>query len=345
MVGIPAIITAGDRRAAKGIYGQSKVYLEVAGLPLVARVALVLQRVPEVSEVWIVGDAARLEAVFSRQDIHAKLAKPLHIVPQFRNLYENAWETFKRTLPGAGPEGREPEGADLDWQTLILSADMPFATPQEISEFIRRGWETGCDYVVGAVTEESLRAFRPKQQGDMGIEVAYFNTRDGRLRQSNLHLARPARMGRRHLIEDMYEYRHQRRFWNMLALGWRVLAVTRGGFAVLFFYGLMHLAGLADRCGLRALADWIRTYVSLERTEKILARMLQTTFRFVTTEVGGCAIDVDDEHEYDVVRARFEEWSAAQAARAEQLYGPVPLPPVAGTGSSGNGVASEDGSA
>jgi GTP:adenosylcobinamide-phosphate guanylyltransferase len=333
-VGIPAIITAGDRRAAKSVCGQSKVYLEVGGLPLVARVALVLQRVPEVSEVWVVGDAERLRAVFSSHGLRSKLAKPLHIVPQFRNLYENAWETFKLTLPGAGPEGREPEGADLDWQVLMLSADLPFATPQEISEFIRRGWEMGCDYVAGAVTEASLRTFLPKQPGDFGIEVAYFNLSERRLRQSNLHLTRPARIGMRHLIEDMYEHRHQREFWHMLAIAWRILVVTRGGLAVAFFYALMHLAGLADRWGLRAVADWLRIPLSLQRTENIVGRLLQTSFSFVITEVGGCAIDVDNEQEYDAVVARFEEWSAAQAARAESLHGPAPLPPVAGAGSS-----------
>jgi GTP:adenosylcobinamide-phosphate guanylyltransferase len=334
-VGIPAIITAGDGRAAKSVYGQSKVYLEVGGLPLVARVARVLQRVPEVSEVWVVGDAERLEAVFSAQGLRSELTKPLHIVPQFRNLYENAWETFKLTLPGAGPEGREPEGADLDWQVLMLSADLPFATPQEISEFIRRGREMGCDYVAGAVTEASLRAFLPKHRGDVGIEVALFNLREERLRQSNLHLTRPARIGMRHLIEDMYEHRHQREFWNMLVIAWRIVILTRGGLVVAFFYSLMHLAGLADRWGLRAVADWLRLPVSLKRTEDIVGRLLQTSFRFALTEVGGCAIDVDNEPEYDAVVARFEEWSTAQAARAESLYGPAPLPPVVGAGSPG----------
>ena len=47
-MGIPAIVTAGDSRAAKAVYGQSKVYLEVAGLPLVAHVVRTLQDCPEV---------------------------------------------------------------------------------------------------------------------------------------------------------------------------------------------------------------------------------------------------------------------------------------------------------
>ena len=51
---IPAIVTAGDQRAAKAVYGESKVYLEMGGRPLVANVVSVLQQVPEVSAVWVV---------------------------------------------------------------------------------------------------------------------------------------------------------------------------------------------------------------------------------------------------------------------------------------------------
>ena len=36
--GVPAVVAAGDRRASKRIYGESKVYLEVGGRPLVAHV-------------------------------------------------------------------------------------------------------------------------------------------------------------------------------------------------------------------------------------------------------------------------------------------------------------------
>ena len=50
---------AGDRGAAKAVRGENKVFLEVGGLPLVAHVVLALQDVPEVSAVWVVGDAER----------------------------------------------------------------------------------------------------------------------------------------------------------------------------------------------------------------------------------------------------------------------------------------------
>ena len=39
------------------------------------------------------------------------------------------------------------------------------------------------------------------------------------------------------------------------------------------------------------------------------------------TEAGGAAIDIDNEHDYDVAKLRFAEWSKAQASRSEQVYG------------------------
>jgi 2-C-methyl-D-erythritol 4-phosphate cytidylyltransferase len=84
---VPAVVAAGDRRAAKAIHGESKPYLALAGRPLVAWVVDALQAVPEVSEVWVVGDAARLEKIFDDPAARATLRKPLHVMPQFRNLY------------------------------------------------------------------------------------------------------------------------------------------------------------------------------------------------------------------------------------------------------------------
>ena len=324
-MGLPAIITAGDRRAAKAVYGESKVFLEVAGEPLVARVVDVLQSVPEVTEVWVVGNAERLDVVFDSER-RARLTKPLHILEQYRNLFENCWETFRHALPDAGPDGRDPESeAELDFQVLYLSGDLPFATPQEISEFIRRSQQTGADYACGLVPQESLVDFLPVKEGGAGIEVAYFNMREGRLRQSNLHLARPARMGARELIEEMYEHRHQKKVWNMVTLGLELLFQRGGGAAVLYFYLLVHFGGLADRWGWKGVANWFRSISKLSNAEWCVGRLLQTQFRFVITELGGCALDVDTEEEYDSVNERFHEWTASQEARAKALYGTLSL--------------------
>ncbi len=328
---IPAIVTAGDGKASRAVYGDAKVYLDVAGRALVARTVSVLMRVPEVSEVWVVGNAERLEATLRGDaELCASLTKPVFVVPQYGSLYQNAWQTFRRLLKGAPPEGRDPAGdAELDQRVLYLSADLPFATPQELSIFIQRSIAAGCDYGLGLVTEESLAPFYPAR-GKPGIEMAYFNVADGRVRQSNLHLVRPARMGHRWYIEDMYEHRYQKEFFHAVALAYRILTYKGGGLSLVLYFVVMHLAGLADRARLRSLADSLRRFVSFSRLDRACSQLLDTRFRLIVTEVGGCGIDIDNEHDIDIARERFEEWSKQQAEHATQLHGQAALPGNAG---------------
>ena len=324
---IPAVVTAGDRGAAKAVYGESKGYLEIAGRPLVAHVVAMLQSVPEVSEIWIVGDAERLGSVLAAEPLRRALRKPLHVVPQQSNLYENAWGAYRRLLAGAGEAGRDPEPADLDTQALYISADLPFATPQEISAFVRQASQLDCSYALGLVTEASMADFRPAAPGEPGIQMATFNLREGRFRQSNLHLVKPARILNRHYIEEMYRNRFQRELGSILAMAWRLLRDERGGLGLLYYYFLMHCAGVVDRRGYRRLADLLRRFVPLARVEAGCSDLLRASFRFVVTQAGGAAIDIDNEHDYDVAKLRYAEWSKLQAGRAEQLYGAPTLGP------------------
>jgi GTP:adenosylcobinamide-phosphate guanylyltransferase len=319
---IPAVLAAGDQGAAKAIYGESKAYLELEGRPLVAHVASILQRVPELSEVWVIGDAGRLRRALDREDLRRELCKPLHVIAQHGNLYENAWQAYRRLLPGAGGDGREPVSReDLDQRVLYVSTDLPFATPEEISSFVRQGLALDCDYVLGLVTEESMQAFYPTA-GQPGIRMAYFNLREGRFRQNNLHLVRPARLGNRHYIEEMYRHRFQRQLGPILKLAWRLLSSERGGIAIVFYYALMHLAGLANRHGLRRLADFVRRFIPIARIERGCGDLLGTRFRFAVTEIGGCGVDIDNEHDFEVARERYSEWKKAQSERAQALWGP-----------------------
>jgi GTP:adenosylcobinamide-phosphate guanylyltransferase len=326
-MGIPAIVTAGDRGAARSVHGESKVFLRLAGRPLVVHTLLALQAVPEVSEIWVVGDAERLAAALAEPEVRARLRKPIHVLEQFRNLYENAWETYRRLLPGAGPAGRDPQEADLDRKVLYLSADLPFATPQEISQFIERAQALDCDYALGLVGEDALAEFLPPPGGGPGIRVATFDLREGRLRQSNLHLVAPARLRNRHYIQEMYEHRHQRELRQMLGVAWRLLRFEKGGLAVLWYFLLMHLAMQADVHGWRGLADRIRRLIPIARIERGVGDLLGTRFRFVVTDVGGCAMDIDLDEQLDAAEVRFEEWREQQARRAERLVGPLPLAP------------------
>jgi hypothetical protein len=328
-VQVPAVVAAGDRGAARAIHGESKAYLAVGELPLVAQAVLLLQRVPEVSEVFVVGDAPRLAKVLGEDAVLRELRKPLAIVPQFRNLYENAWETYRRLLPGAPAGGRDPLGADVDQKVLYASADLPFATAEEVAAFTRRADALDCDYALGLVTAESMEDFYPVG-GKPGIHMAYFVTADGRMRQSNLHLVRPAKLGNRHYVEEMYEHRYQKQLRPILGLAWRLLRSEGGGFAVMRAYARMHLTSVLERKGFPRLADRLARALPFSRIERVCGRLLRTDFRLVVTEAGGCGVDVDNEADFDVARARYAEWRAAQEAKARRLYGALALPERAG---------------
>jgi GTP:adenosylcobinamide-phosphate guanylyltransferase len=333
---VPAVVAAGDRGAAKAIHGESKAFLELEGRALVAHVVATLQRVPEVSEVWVVGDGARLEAAL-RPELDAELTKPLHILPQFDDLLANLWESYRRLLPGAGPEGRDPASPeDEQLSVLYLSGDLPFATPQEVSSFVQRARALPCDYALGLCSEEPMELFHADSPVAPGIHMASFNLREDRYRQNNLHLVRPALLANRSSIEDMYRNRHQKELSQILKLAWGLLRREGGGLAVIWYFALMHVAGLADRRGRRGIANAIRRWIPIARVERGCSALLGTRFRFCVTDVGGCALDLDTEEDFDIAKLRFREWRESQEQRAEALHGPLPLPADGGqrTGSS-----------
>jgi hypothetical protein len=68
----------------------------------------------------------------------------------------------------------------------------------------------------------------------------------------------------------------------------------------------------------------------MARIERGCSDLLRTRFRFAVTEVGGCAVDIDNEPDFDAAVARAAEWREAQARRAVALHGPL-----AGTRSAG----------
>jgi hypothetical protein len=83
----------------------------------------------------------------------------------------------------------------------------------------------------------------------------------------------------------------------------------------------------------------VRRWIPIARVERCCSDLLRTEFRLVVTEIGGCAIDVDTECEYDVASQRYREWREAQDALAERRYGPLPLPARAGRAGGEGGTA------
>ena len=98
-----------------------------------------------------------------------------------------------------------------------------------------------------------------------------------------------------------------RKFSNMVGLIGKLL-FRKEGIAICFFYIVMHAAGLADRSGWERLAIWIRYAVTIKANEWGIGKLLVCRFRFVISDYGGCAIDVDTDEEYEIIQERFNEW-------------------------------------
>lgn len=308
---VQAILVAGDRGASRAIRGLSKAFVEIAGKPMVVHVLESLLHTPQVSEVYLVGNPLRLERVISEYGCLALAAArgcPIHVVPQRDTLYANVWHTFLRTLRPGVP-------ADDAHGVLVVPADIPLVMPEELSMFAERALACGGDYVVGLTPESSLAAFAPSA-GSPGVEMAYFNVREGRFRQNNLHFARALRMGNRSYIEDMYENRYQKEIASQFALAWRVLRKEWRNLWVLGCYFMIHLAGVLHRRGRTRASDRVRSWVPLSMIERAASALLRTRFMAVTTELGGAAIDVDNEADLEVVEKMLERWKMLQARHA-----------------------------
>ena len=86
---VQAVLLAGDRGYSRTIRGGSKAFVEVSGRPMLIHVLEALLHTPEVSEVYVVGDAIRLEKAIAEHGcllLAAARGCPIHVVPQRNTL-------------------------------------------------------------------------------------------------------------------------------------------------------------------------------------------------------------------------------------------------------------------
>jgi GTP:adenosylcobinamide-phosphate guanylyltransferase len=304
------VLLAGDRGHARAVRGRSKAYLEVSGKPMVVHVLEALIHTDGVTEVFVVGNPVALQEVLTRfgcLDLAASAACPVHVVPQYASLVENIWQCFLRTLP-AGPP-------DPDHAILVVPSDIPLVVPEELLDFVRKAQATGADYVAGLSPDFAMQPFQASDDSP-GIEMASFNVREGRFRQSNLHYVKPLRMEKRRYIQDMYEHRYQKQIGNMIALAVRVLGAEWRRSWLIGLYVLMHTAAVLDRRGYRRWADRVRAWVPIRAVESGAGQLLGTRFTTVTTELGGAAMDVDNAEDLEAADKMLPQWKAEQIRRA-----------------------------
>jgi 2-C-methyl-D-erythritol 4-phosphate cytidylyltransferase len=315
---VTAIVVAGDKGKSHPVLGRNKAFLEVGGLPIVVRVILALQEAKSVSEIYVVGPKQRLEETFSAIDV---VKKPTHVYEQGFTLYENVWNTFLQTLPSYR-EGRSlgdiARGPEAETVVLVIASDMPLLTPAEIDEFVSKCDMGAFDYVVGVTAEEDLKYYYPRD-GRKGIHLAYMHFKEGNFRQNNMHMVRPLKIHNRHYIQTMYDLRYQKEFGNIFRLTWEILKREEGSWKALGYYFLLQLSLLFARLRLGFLRDAVRRVTHTDSVIRCISDLLKTRTGYAFTSLGGSALDVDKEREYEAIKARFSEWMRYQQEKTRML--------------------------
>ena len=315
---LDVIVAAGDRRASKSVLGESKVFLPIAGAPVLHHTIAAIERARATRRIFVVGDRARIETSLAAPGSPIRGLRPLIVVEQGDTLYANVWAALQSALGPMAPPSPATEDLRDDVRTtavLLVTGDAPVLVPEEIDELVDTADLDRFDYVLGVTAEATLAAYYPRD-GRPGIRMTYWDTRDLGWRQANLHLFRPFRIGNRGYVEQLYALRYQRDWVNMLRFfAWlrRTGHLSRHTLAA---FVALQLARLARRTG-HLRSSLVRPFL-LERSrmEAVVSALMHTRFTIVETHYGGGALDIDDAEAYRAVTANFDRWIAHQAGIA-----------------------------
>lgn len=306
---IDAIVLAGDRSGSRNFAGGNKNFLELAGKPLLLHVIDALNDVAEIACIAIVGPASAISGLL--RDKRADLRDDLEIivVEQRDTAYENFWAAFLHLLGDDYSPGVEATNKLFaDKAVLLVPGDVPLMRADEVREFLQGCVAPGLDYGVGMTEERFLRQFRPGE-GKPGIEVDYLHLSNGSFRLNNLHFARPFRVARRSYVERIYEYRYQRQPMNMLRVVKDILFTPGLGLRPVTLYVYAQLATRSFARGHHRLLAVVRKRLTPQKITKLAGILLQANVQIIETSGGGCAIDVDNEKDYETLRLRYDEFT------------------------------------
>ncbi|MBI5116777.1 nucleotidyltransferase family protein [Candidatus Poribacteria bacterium] len=317
--GLKTIVVVGDKGKSHPVLGKNKAFLEVEGLPLVGHVLKALEEAQSVAEIYVIGPKKRLEEVLSASFASA-LSKPIRIFEQRSNLYENIWTAFLETLPAGQRDEAATAGGGLcaDNVALVIGSDMPLVTGPEVDEFVLKCDMEKYDCVVGVTREEDLKHYYPND-AKQGIRLAYLHFREGNLRQNNMWLVRPFKVRNRHYIQTMYDLRYQKEPGNIVRLAWEILRRGKGVWGALGNYFLLQTSLLFARLHLGFMRDIVRRLTRIDSVVNCISKLLETRFSYACTTLGGAALDVDREQEYESIKARFTEWMSYQEKKAGEI--------------------------
>jgi GTP:adenosylcobinamide-phosphate guanylyltransferase len=301
---LDAIVLAGtDRNPHRLIEGQNKAFLEIAGQPLVRRVAEALLRAESIGQIFVVGPVERLQEVLSG------LPETVVPVPQAGEMLANAWQA----IDVSEERFRKRRGHDdTDRPLLFISSDLPLVSAAAVDDFVGRCAaedQSGAgrfSMLAGVAEEASLLSYYP-EQGRPGIVRPYVHLANCRLRLANIYIGRPRTLAHQAFLQTGFEHRKAEKWKNVLGLAWRFLGQA-GGLRAAWITLRLQATLLAAR-GPGAVYRALRRGNSRRRIEEACSTVLGGAVRIVITPYGGLSLDVDNVEDFAVLSACFEMWS------------------------------------
>jgi GTP:adenosylcobinamide-phosphate guanylyltransferase len=309
-----AVILAGDKRASRKVGGMgNKTLLTIKGRPIISYVLSALVGSKYVRDIWIVGPKEKIEKAI-KHDLAKIKDRKVVILEQWDNIIENAWNGFLYTIDGYN-EDVDPDSylnTPLDeWAALGLSGDIPLLTSYEIDEFLENAQPDKYDYIAGITPDYSLRPYYPKGK-KLGIKHSYFHARDIKWRQNNLHLGKMFKIRNKVFINKIYEYRHQREWKNIIKIAINLIRAEKGAYKAIYLLLVLQTCMFLTNRGFGWFSDRLRRLITLSDVEKNVGAILGTRAVTAMTNYGGAALDIDNDEEFEAIKANFDDWMAYQ---------------------------------
>lgn len=315
-----ALLVAGEGKDSYKVFHQHKAFLPIEGKCVITHVIEALQGAESVRSITITGPRDALLKHLEADGINRMSPKPIKVLEQKRNLYENVWYSFLHTLPEEVPEDELENSPYRDRAVLVVPCDSPLITSHEIDYFIQNCDVANNDFLLGLTPEESLRPFYP-EPGKPGVQMAYLHLKERRYRISNLHLVKPIRIRNRHYIQQMYQYRYQRNFKNVVLFGREIIGKDKKS-RYRYYVGLL-LGLFFSWMNFKPLVRFFRSWVPKQGLEECISNIMDTRFVGLESPLPGAALDIDNADDYEAIKLRFNDWKA-YLHRLSDLY-PVPL--------------------
>ena len=308
---IDAIVLAGTHTdPSRLILGQNKAFLDMAGQPLLRHVVNALLGAASIADIYVIGPVEQL-----RDALQGEPAK-VHLVPQEGSMLTNGWAGIHASEARHAKEGRE---RDPMRPYLVISSDLPIISSDSVQDFVARcaadeqASEIAYGLLVGLADEDGLEPY-----SENGIVRPFVELEFARIRLANIYVARPRVLSNQQFLQTGFGFRKAINWRNVAGLAYNFLSQP-GGCQAAWMTIRLQAAMMAERRGGR-LYHRLRRWNTRERLEARTSAVLGGPLRIVVTPFGGLSLDVDDEQDFRILTARYEDWmSIHNSVKSEVL--------------------------